>query len=103
MATLGGKMTQYRPGDFSFLRDESSRRYANDTYQAVTKAEAWDLLKEDPGEGGFMFSADKRYKVIQDTMELRGEHSGSSYGWSMRQVQYIAQHGWNAYVALFES
>uniref|UniRef100_A0A6C0K4N5 Uncharacterized protein n=1 Tax=viral metagenome TaxID=1070528 RepID=A0A6C0K4N5_9ZZZZ len=102
MATRGSKMTQYLPGDFSFLRDESSRRYANDTYQAVTKAEAWDLMKEDPGDGGFMFSADKRYKVIQDTMELGGEHSGSSYGWSMRQVQYIAQHGWNAYVALFE-
>ena len=102
MATLGGKMTQYQPGDFSFLRDETSRRYANDTYQAVTKAEAWDLLKEDPGDGGFMFSADKRYKVIQAKMEFGGEHSGSSYGWSMRQVQYIAQHGWNAYVALFE-
>lgn len=99
---MGSKMTQYISGDFSFLRDESSRRYASDTYQAVTKAEAWDLMKEDPGNGGFMFSADQRYKLIQAKMELRGEHSGSSYGWSMRQVQYIAQNGWNAYVALFE-
>jgi len=94
-------MNQYAAGDFSFMHDESGRRYATDTYQAVTKAEAWDLLKEDPGEGGFMFSADQRYKVIQAKMELMGEHSGSSYGWCMRQVQYIAQNGWNAYVALF--
>jgi len=94
-------MNSYRPGDFGFVRDETSRRYAADTYQAVTKAEAWDLLKEDPGEGGFMYSGNQRYKVIQAKMELIGEHSGSSYGWSMRQVQYIAQNGWNAYVALF--
>lgn len=95
-------MSSYRPGDFSFLRDEDSRRYAADTYEAVTKAEAWDLMKEDPGEGGFMFSANERYKLVLNKMELRGYHSGSSYGWSMRQVQYIAQNGWNAYVALFE-
>jgi len=95
-------MPHYPPGDFSFLQDNSSRRYASDTYTAVTKAEAWSLMKEDPGEGGFMYSADKRYKDIQDKMEFLPEHSGSSYGWCMRQAQYIAQHGWDAYVALFE-
>ena len=95
-------MTSYVPGDFSFIRDESSRYYAKDAYDATTKAEAWALLKEDPGEGGFMYSADERYKSIQDKMECIQEHSGASYGWSMRQIQYIAQHGWNAYVALFQ-
>ena len=94
-------MTSYQPGDFSFLRDEASRRYAKDTYEAVTKAEGWALMKEDPGEGGFMYSADERYKGIQDNMELMREHSGSSYGWCMRQVQYIATNGWDAYVTLF--
>ena len=94
-------MTQYQPGDFSFLCDESSRRYAKDTYEAVTKAEAWDLLKEDPGEGGFMYSTNEHYKSIQSKMELINDHSGASYGWCMRQVQYIATNGWDAYVALF--
>ena len=95
-------MNQYTPGDFNFMRDEASRRYAKDTYDAVTKAEAWDLMKEEPGQGGYMYSTDAQYKLIQAKMEFLGEHSGASYGWCMRQVQYIAQNGWNAYVALFQ-
>ena len=86
-------------GDFSFIRDKSSRQYVEDVYQATTKAEAWDLMKEEPEAGkGYMFTSDPRYKLIQDKMEYYGDHSGSSYGWTMRQAQFIAQKGWNAYV-----
>ena len=94
----------FAPGDFSFIRDDSSRQYVKDVYQATTKAEAWDLMKEEPELGkGYMFTSDPRYKCIQDKMEYYGDHSGASYGWTMRQAQFIAQKGWNAYVELWTS
>jgi len=91
-------MSSFQPGDFSFIRDVSSREMAQDVYKAVQAAEAWDLMKEEPEAGkGYMFSSDPRYKVVQDKMEYMG-HSGSSYGWTMRQAQFIAQKGWAEYV-----
>jgi hypothetical protein len=93
----------FQPGDFSFIRDQMSREMVEDVYKAVQKAEAWDLMKEEPGEGkGYMFSSDPRYKAIQTNMEYSG-HSGSSYGWTMRQAQFIAQKGWARYVAAWTS
>ena len=85
---------------FDFIRDANSREMVADGYAAVTKAEAWDLMKEDPGLGGFMYTTNESYKVIHTHMDYRG-HSGSSYGWTMRQLQFIAQNGWDAYVALW--
>jgi hypothetical protein len=84
--------------DFSFIRDANSREMVEDGYAAVTKAEAWDLMKEDPGLGGFMYTTNESYRVIHKHMDYRG-HSGSSYGWTMRQLQFIAASGWDAYVA----
>lgn len=87
----------FQPGDFSFIRDEMSRKMVEDVYQAVQVAEAWPLMKEEPEAGkGYMFSSDPRYKLIQEKMEYPG-HSGASYGWTMRQAQFIAQKGWAAY------
>ena len=86
--------------NFDFIRDENSREMVADGYAAVTKAEAWDLMKEDPGLGGFMYTTNESYQVIHKHMDYRG-HSGSSYGWTMRQLQFIAVSGWDAYVALW--
>ena len=90
-------MSEIQEPTFSFINDTSSRRYVADAYRAVTVAEAWPLMAEDPGEGGFMFSTNEGYKTIRSHMELRHEHSGSSYGWTMRQNQFIAQNGMDAY------
>ena len=88
----------YIPGDFSFLPDESDRRQLADFYQAITKAEAWELLKQDPGEGGFMYSRTWNGEHIHKHMTTLDEHSGASYGLSMRNMQYIAKNGWEAFV-----
>jgi len=82
---------------FSFIVDEDSRRYVEDAYQAVTAADAWALMAQDPGESGFMMSNPNTYAAIHAHMTLLAEHSGASYGWTMRQIQFIAQHGLEAY------
>ena len=92
----------YLPGDFSFIQDESSRRYVKDAYDATVVSEQMGLMKEEPeADKGYMFSSDERYELIQKHMKFLDEHSGSSYGWTMRQVQFIAQKGWAAYVDLY--
>jgi len=94
-------MPEIQESTFSFINDPTSRRYVADAYQAVTVAEAWPLMAKDPGEGGFMFTTNEAYKTIRNHMELRYDHSGSSYGWTMRQIQFIAQNGMDAYRNLF--
>ena len=68
---------------------------------AVTGAEMWDWLKTyEPDEGkGFMYSDHPNLDKINSRMyKLYNGHSGSSYGWTMRQLQFIAKNGFNAYV-----
>ena len=49
-------------------------------------------------EQGFMMLDSPELKDINIHMEYDG-HSGSSYGWTMRQMESIAKKGWTAYVA----
>jgi hypothetical protein len=90
----------YPTGDFSFFPAESDRRQYADFYQAITKAEAWEGIKGEPGEGGFMFSRGWGEENIRKHMTTLDEHSGASYAIGMRRMQYIANNGWDAFVTL---
>jgi len=87
------------PGDFSFIPDACNRDAYTDMYAAITKAEAWDWVKEDPGEGGFMFSTSPTLAKICAHMDDRVGHSGASFAMCMRQMQHLARIGWDAWVA----
>ncbi len=93
-------MTAYSWGDFSFLKKGGNREMLEDAFQAVTAADAWELLKHPsvPGEGGFMFSSNPDILRISSLMKFEG-HSGGSFGMTMRQMEYIAKHGWESYVS----
>jgi hypothetical protein len=88
--------------DFSFMKDASSRYYVEDAYKAVSAVDGgWAFLKEFvPEEGrGFMFS---RHPMLdQINARLDDGHSGASYGWTMRQMEYIAKHGLEAFQKLW--
>jgi hypothetical protein len=88
------------PGDFSFVRDQSEREMLTDMYNAVTAAEAWEDMKADPGEGGFMFSQSAQALNARVTAALANPdvHSGASFGFCMRVMQKIARDGWASYV-----
>jgi hypothetical protein len=64
--------------------------------------DVWDYLsKYSPEEGkGFMFSADPIVSQIVNEMEVG--HSGSSMGWTMRQLELIAKAGFSAHRSLYE-
>jgi hypothetical protein len=62
-------------------------------YQAISLTEMWDYMKKD--RESFMFSSDKEIEIISKKMEDLGYdgHSGSSFGITMRNMQFIALHG----------
>jgi hypothetical protein len=95
-------MSAIKEGDFKSLKlDEGEVEMLEDAYQAVSKANRWGFLKREdvPGSQGFMFSDLPELRDIDTYMEYGG-HSGSSYGWTMRNMEYIAKNGWTAYVFL---
>lgn len=59
----------------------------------------WTYLRDKPPSEstGYMFSDDPVFSVIMRNMQVG--HSGTSYGWTMRNLQYIANHGMDAYIA----
>lgn len=49
------KMKTINPGDFSFM-SELERVMLTDAYNAITLTASWDVMKNDPGNSGYMFS-----------------------------------------------
>lgn len=86
-------------GDFTLTKfDAHSQEMLTDAYKAITKLELWETMKEDPGDGGFMYSDHEFIKKISSAMEYDG-HSGSSFGWTMRIMQRLALDGWDTFLA----
>jgi hypothetical protein len=73
--------------------DDNSRIMFENAYQAISLTEMWDYMKKD--RESFMFSSDKEIEIISKKMEDLGYdgHSGSSFGITMRNMQFIALHG----------
>lgn len=92
-----------QPGDFSFINSDFDRPYLADMYQAITEAGAWEEMKSDPGEGGYMFGKQDVSNKITPFMKLADQHSGASFAICMRNMQYIAKNGWNNYVRFTQS
>lgn len=80
---------------------DNDKEMVRDAINAVTRAEMWEYMAKPttPGKDGFMFCTDPELGNINTKMRYGG-HSGSSFGWTMRQVEYIAKNGFDAYVDL---
>lgn len=84
--------------NYSDLFTENDANMLKDADAAITQCGLWDWLREyTPDEDkGFMFSSHPNLDRINSAMKYGG-HSGSSYGWTMRQMEYIAKHGWTLF------
>ena len=88
---------------FSFIPDEHTRRMVCNGYNAATQLELWVWLGTyEPDENrGFMFSSHPNITAIIEKMETIEDppgHSGSSFGFTMRHLQYIAKNGLTGYI-----
>ena len=86
-------LREFLPGEFKYIKDKHERLMLVNAWEAITLTETWDFMKE-PIER-FMFSHDPRVTIITNKMNDLGYygHSGSSFGYVMRAMQYIACHG----------
>ena len=91
-------------GDFTSLNiDSHDMEMLVSAFNAISSVEGgWEFLKSySPPEGeGFMFV--RNPPEILDAInaaisDAYGGHSGSSYGWTMRQMESIAKKGWDAW------
>jgi len=81
---------------WELIEREQEREMIKDLYEAVEKSNAFEILKD------YKNLFDPRLQVINEHVTYSG-HSGFSFGWTLRQVQYIAEHGIEKYAALVAS
>jgi hypothetical protein len=91
-------------GDAGFeFADNWSRPYFKSAHQAITRCELWNFLRnfEPEEEKGFMFTRNvPELDRLSEEMQkdpVNGGHSGASYGCTMRNMEFIAKHGYQAF------
>lgn len=86
------------PYNYTDLFSKHEVDMLEDADNAITECGLWGWLAEyTPEDGkGFSFSDDPNLDCISKAMKYRG-HSGGSYVWTMRQMEYIAKNGWTLY------
>lgn len=87
------------PGNFAYINNISNREMLQTAYKAINLLELWNFIVENPGPNGFMWNNDNRLNTIYEKIEELGctGHSGGSFAFTMRAMQYIAKHGENVY------
>lgn len=88
--------------NFEFVEDKTERLMLTNAYNAINLTELWDFVSSDIES--FSFSNDSRLYEISSMMKKLGYdgHSGSSFGWTMRSMQYIARNGLDKFKLLYE-
>jgi hypothetical protein len=89
-------------GKFQYISNLDDRNMLINAWLAITLTNNWDFIAEDIES--FMWSNDPRINDILRKMEELGYHghSGSSFGFVMRNMQYLIQNGENKFIELFE-
>ena len=88
--------------DFESIRDDHTRQMLENAYHAITMVGGWDFMKTF-SEESFMFSSHPMVQSISDAMSNLGYdgHSGASFGWTMRSMEYLAKHGKEAFMSMY--
>ena len=91
--------TYYGNGDFDFIQDQDTKAFLKSAHKAISLCELWNWMRiyEPPPNTGFMWSKTLELDRIQKQMwkdDINCLHSGSSYGAIMREMQFIAKHGY---------
>ena len=86
------------PGKFLYINCISTRNMLQNAWTAITILELWSFMRKE--QESYMFSNDPEINIISNKMSELGYdcHSGSSFGWTMRQMQYIAKYGEEKYM-----
>ena len=81
------------PGQFEYINNNHEREMYVNAWKAITVTENWEFVKADIES--FMWSENPKINIISSKMSELGYngHSGSSFDFIMRKMQYIARNG----------
>ena len=84
-------------GQFMYVKNKHNREMLVNAWNAINQLELWNYMRRETYS--YMFSDDQEIWRITTKMEALGYngHSGCSFGWTMRQMQYIAKYGEEKY------
>lgn len=94
--------TQFHPvveGDFTFVKDKMWRTTLENAYKYTTELNMWTFFKEEtpPQDTGYMFWNEPKLERLRNALDSDG-HSGANMSICLRNMEYIAKHGWDNYV-----
>ena len=89
-------------GKMDYIENKHDKLMITNAWQAITQTNTWNFMSEEIES--FMWSSDPRIYKISEKMEELGYsgHSGCSFGFTMRNMQYLAQKGEDEFKKLFE-
>ena len=70
--------------------NDNDRFMVQDAYDTAVKLELLDAIKNLNPQNGFMFTNSPVIDKISINLKYTG-HSGCSFGWTMREVEYLAK------------
>ena len=96
---------QQMESNFDYIENNNDRNMIETAYQAVKNLELIDWLKTfKPDRYGFALSLDLNISRIMQEIDRMPEapgHSGFSFNWTMRELQYIVVNGIEAHKKLY--
>ncbi len=94
--------TTITDAEFNTIPDEHSRFMLKNAHQAITSTEYWDYMRTF-SEQSFMFSDSPAVSRIMTKISELGYdgHSGCSFAWTMRHMEFLAKNGKQAFLRQF--
>ena len=89
-------------GKMDYIKCKYEKLIMTNAWHAITQTNNWNFVSHDINS--FMWSNNPKIHEILNKMEELGynEHSGTSFGCTMRNMQYLSQKGEENYKKLFE-
>ena len=82
---------------FDFITNSYEKIMLDTAYQAITSLELWDYMKK-PTDSYMLNSDNELHRIMDEIVKLGYDgHSGGSFGYTMRAMQFIAKYGLDEY------
>ena len=82
---------------FNFIANSDERIIYITAYSAITQLNYWEIMKMNPGPGGFILANISEFDIIYDKIRELGyaRYSGASFSFVMQDMQIIARYGYD--------
>lgn len=92
----------YGDGNFEFVENKSIKELLKSAHRAISLCELWSWIRiyKPSKDRGFMWTQTPELDRINEQMwkdPINNNHSGSSYGFIMREMECIAKNGYTNY------